>query len=109
MTKKDFITLVLEGKPLIIVEYRGITPDVIKYRDKKTGNAVERTIAKHSVEMGNSQVMVTEWLPDGTKPDSVVQPFKKGAKCVLELEGMEPMQGFYKASGKLFPIDLTGA
>lgn len=105
MTQEQLFAEILKGKPLILVEYRGCKPDTIKYRDKKSGNAVERVVAKHSVEMGDAQVMVTEWMDDGVKADAIKSPFSKGERCILELEGMEPMQGFFKAAGQLHSFE----
>jgi len=105
MNKETFIKLALAGKPLVLVEYRSFTEEVIRYRDKKTGSAVEKPIIKHAVEMASSQVQVTEWLPDGYKPGAMVPPFKKGEMVVLEIEGMNEEKGFYRASGALHEFE----
>lgn len=108
MIQKEFIDKVLDGSPLVLVEYRSHKEDTIRYRVKsgpQTGQSVERLIIKHAVEMGNIQVQVTEWLPEGTKPGVAVPPFKRGQKAVLELQGMENNGGIYKASGNLFPFE----
>jgi len=105
MKQRDLIKHVLAGKPLVIVEYRSFKEDTIRYRDKKTGNTIERIIIKHAVEMGANQVSVTEWLPDDAKPGMAKPPFTKGQRVILELEGMEREQAFYKASGTLFLLE----
>lgn len=105
MQKSEFIKLALEGKPVVLVEYRSHKEEEIRYRDKKTGNTVERLIVKHAVEMGAAQVSVSEWLPDGTKRGQAVPPFKKGQMAVLELRGMERQQGFFVAEGDLYPFE----
>jgi len=90
---------------MVLVEYRSFKEDKIRYRDKKTGNSVEQYILKHAVEMGVTQMLVSEWLPNDYKPGTATSQFRKGERAVLELEGMEPQQGFYKASGKLYPFE----
>jgi len=108
MNKTTFIQKVLEGNPLVLVEYRSFKEDSIRYRVKtgpQAGQAVERVVIKHAVEMGASPVMVTEWLPEGTAKGTAVPPFKKGSYAVLELRGMTNDNGTYKAEGTLWPYD----
>lgn len=105
MKQDELIKRVLAGEPLIVVEYRSFKIDAIRYRDKQTQQTVARNIVKHGIEMGDAQVSVTEWLPDGTDLKTVNPAFAKGEKCVLKLRGMEPQQGFYNASGELLKLD----
>jgi len=105
MDQKAFVKAALEGKPVVLVEYRSFKPDKISYRDKKTGQAIEQLIVKHGVEMGELQVQVAEWMPQGTTEAQVKPPFAKGAKAVLLIEGMTQEQGFFKAKGQLFPYE----
>lgn len=105
MNKDAFIQGALDGKPLVLVEYRSFKEETLRYRDKKTGQAVERLVIKHAVEMGGNQVQVGEWLPDTAKPGQAQPPFKKGSVCVLQFEGFEREQGFYRATGQLFPYE----
>lgn len=109
MLQSEFIKSALEGKPVVLVEYRSFKVEHISYRDKKTGNAVSRDIVKHAVEMGDSQVSVSEWVPEGVKPESIKPPFNKGQRVVLELRGMERQQGFFVAEGNLWPFESEKA
>jgi len=104
MTQQELVSEILKGRPLVLVEYRSFKEDVIRYRDKKTGNAIEQSILKHSVEMGSSQVLVSEWLPQDHKKGTASSPYRKGEIVAFEIEGMESQQGFYKAQGKLLPF-----
>lgn len=106
MKQADMIKRILSGEPIVVVEYRAFKPDTIRYRDKKSGAAVERHVIKHSVEMGDMQVQVTEWLPDGVDLGTVKPTFSKGQRLALKLNGMEPNQGFYQATGDLIPLEL---
>jgi hypothetical protein len=109
MLQAEFIAQALAGKPVVLVEYRSFKQEEIRYRDKKTGAAVERQIVKHAVEMGGAQVQISEWLPEGTKPGTAQPPFKKGHMAVLEIHGMRAEQGFYRAEGNLFPYEAEAA
>lgn len=105
MNKSEFVKMALEGKPVVLVEYRSFKIEHITYRDKKTQNTVSRNIVKHAVEMGDAQVSVSEWIPEDVKPETVKPPFAKGQRAVLELRGMERQQGFFVAEGNLWPFD----
>jgi len=110
VNKTEFVKLALSGKPVVLVEYRSFKEETLRYRVKAgptAGQAVTRLILKHSVEMGETQVSVSEWLPDDAKPGVAQPPFKKSQMAVLELKGMTQEQGFYKAEGTLFPYDPT--
>jgi len=93
----------LGGAFIAIAEYRGFTPEVMRYRDKKTGASVARKIAVHSVEVGERQVKVTEWLPDDIKDEQIKREHAKGAKVVLQFDKLEQTGGVYTASGKILP------
>jgi len=106
----DAVKRFTEGAFIVIAEYRGFKPDAMRYRDKKTGNRVSSPILVHSIEVGASQVKVTEWLPDDAPVGAdglptATQPFKKGDKVVLQIENLENERGQYSARGKLFAID----
>lgn len=105
MKKTEFVNAALEGKPVVLVEYRSFKIENITYRDKKTQQTISRDIVKHAVEMGDSQVSVSEWVPAGVDAKTIKPPFNKGQRVVLELRGMERQQGFYVAEGNLWPFD----
>lgn len=102
LNQKQFIELALAGSPVILIEIRSAKVDAITYRDKKTGASVSRILIKYGCELGDAQMQVTEWVPDGTKAEDVKPAFAKGQRAALLLEGMEPQSGFFKASGKLY-------
>lgn len=106
INKEKLIELVLAGSPAILIEIRSFKVDPFQYRDKKTGAIVHRIIAKYGAELGDAQMQISDWLPDGTKVEDVKPAFAKGEKAVLILEGMEPEQGFFKAKGKLYPYSV---
>lgn len=112
MTKEQVAEKALQGVPVVVAEYRAGKTDKITYRASKgpqAGSMVTRDTVKHSIEMGDVQVMVTEWLPDGKKPEDVVIPYKKGQRVVVTLETLEPDKGFFRAGGKIEALEETPA
>jgi len=98
------------GAFIAIAEYRGFKPDAMRYRDKKTGARVSSPILIHLLEVGDAQVKVTEWLPDGAQVDAaglpvVTQVHKKGERVILKLENLESQNGQMSARGKIFKIE----
>jgi len=108
LTKAQILEGVIAGRPLVLVEYRGLMVDEIKYNNKKTGAAVNQLLAKHAVEMGNRQIGITEWVPDGIKEAEVKQLYPKGTMLVLELEGLKEEKGNLSGSGQFFEFDAKG-
>jgi len=99
-----------QGAFILIAEYRGFKPDSMRYRDKKTGARVVRPIAIHSLEVGDAQVKVTEWLPDETPVDAAGLPVvdrkhQKGDRVIFQFDKVEQVQGQFTASGKIHAID----
>lgn len=98
------------GAFIAVAEYRGFKPDAMRYRDKKTGARVSSPIAIHLLEVGDAQVKVTEWLPDGTAVDAAGLPLverkhAKGDKVIIKLESLESQNGQLSARGAIFKIE----
>jgi len=106
MKQADIIKHVMNGVPMVIVEYRGFAIETIRYVDKKSGSAVTKPMVKHKIEMGETQAAISEWLPDGVNLSEVKPTFKKGDKCVLKMQGVENVQGFAQIRGTLEPYEV---
>jgi len=106
MKQDEIMKHVLNGSPVVVVEYRSFKIETIRYTDKKTGSAVQKPMIKHGIEMGEQQATITEWLPDGVILTDVRPNFKKGDKCVLTIQGVEQVQGFASIRGKLEPYEV---
>jgi len=105
MKEQDVITRVLAGNPTVIAEYRRFREDTLKWRDKQTGRSVERQVVKHSLEVGEMQCVLMEWLPDGAKPGEAKPAHKKGDRVVVSLKGMEREGDFYAITGEITPLE----
>lgn len=107
---KEVTERFLAGAFIAVAEYRGYKPEVMRYRDKKTGARVSSPILVHMVEVGESQVKVTEWLPDDAPVDAQGLPtaqrqHQKGDKVVLKLENLEADRGQYSARGTIHKLE----
>jgi len=105
MKQDEIMKNVLNGVPVVVVEYRSFKIETIRYTDKKTGSAVSKPMIKHGIEMGDQQATITEWLPDGAVLTDVKPHFKKGDKCILKIQGVEQIQGFASIRGTLEPYE----
>jgi len=111
MKKSVVLSSVLAGKLLLISEYRSFKVEPIQYRDKKSGAMMHRFIAKHSLEAGDNQLQVADFMPDDYNHEKApaVAPFKKGTICVLEVDTFKQEKGFISASGELTPLEEDDA
>ena len=105
MKTKQIVEAVQNGTCLVVVEYRAFKLETIKFRDKKTGAMVEKMTIKHSVEAGDTQMSLVEWLPDGADTKALQPLYKKGEKCVLVVKSLEQDMGFMRATGDLVPLE----
>ncbi|MBI5769104.1 MAG: hypothetical protein HZA93_15025 [Verrucomicrobia bacterium] len=104
MKVTEITGLMERGGVYMLGEYRASKPETIKYRDKVTGKPAEFSVIKHVVETGNDQVTVQE----RSTAEAVAQfrqPFKKGAKVLLQCESFERVEGFLRATGNLFAVE----
>lgn len=111
MKKQAVLNSVLAGNLLLIAEYRSFKVEPISYRDKKNGNMMHRFIAKHSLEAGDNQLQVADFMPDDYNHEKApaVAPFKKGTLCVLAVDTFKQEKGFISASGELTPLEEDDA
>lgn len=86
--------------PVCVAEWRSVKVDVVKFTDKKGGRR-EAVVARHGVEVGPVQMVISEWLPDGTKPESVSIPFRKGDIVILNVTEYTTSNGQALARGIL--------
>jgi len=89
MKKEAFLTNVLAGKPMILVEYRDMEADTINRKVVKAGESATMPMCKHKVLVGNDSYEVAQFLPDGTDPTKVPKPYQTRDMVVLEVETME--------------------
>lgn len=101
MKKDTFITQVLAGKPLILVEYRATETDEINRKVVKAGESAVMPVVKHKVLVGNDSWEVTEFLPDGADLKQVKAPFGLVMRdlVILEVEAMERTKFGNRISG----------
>jgi len=106
MKKSAILDKIQTGKSFIVfAEYRGSTPDMLTLRDKVTSQTRQRPLIKHRLEVGEFQISLTEWLPDGADPVKSVPSFKKGELIAVELSALIREAGLYKASGTLLAVE----
>jgi len=104
MTEADAVKAFLAGAQLMVVEYRGSRTDHISWMDKTTRVRKEADLCKHTVEAGPLSFAVTERMPDDWDPASLVAPFPKGTRCLLEFRNFSFDRGSAEADGKLIPL-----
>lgn len=91
--------------PVVVCEYRSTRAQEIKYRDKVTGKQQVMPLCEHGIEIGETQVRVSERLPDGADIALIKPPFKKGQRCILAVESWSVEKGQTRASGKLYSVE----
>ena len=101
MKKAEVLPKVLNGEPLMIVEYRSSNAETIPWRDKETGRAINLNLLSHNVEAGTRTIRVSERVPEGTDLTKYEAPFKRGQLCVLHLEEFGREKGSFTARGKM--------
>jgi len=97
--------MVAPGGFYALGEYRGTKAETVNYRDKQTGNRASFSSINHVVETGDQTVTVQERLPDGADIKAVKPPFKKGQKVLVQVESIERVSGFIRATGTMTPVD----
>jgi len=96
------------GRLLVIAEYRSFKPDSVRIRDKQSGQTVNKPKVLHSLEFGDVQATISEWLPDGVDITAVAPPFKKGERVVVRMKTLEPVNfgASYTMTGALEPLEI---
>lgn len=103
--KSSEVSSLAERGPVCVCEYRSTRAQLINYRDKVSGKALSMPLCEHGIEIGDTQVRVSERLPDGVDVSTIKPPFKKGQKCLLAVESWVTEKGQTRASGKLYAIE----
>lgn len=87
MKKIEIMPALEAGQILGIAEYRSSKPEERSFVDEAKGGRVRLSVCvTHSLEIGDSQLAVVEWLPDGTKlADVKGPPFKKGDRVLVRV------------------------
>lgn len=111
MNETTFINRVRAGAVLAVGEYRHSKAEMIAWRDKQTGRAMTAPVLRHTVELGDQSVAVSERVPDSiTKLEDLPPvPFKKGQMVVLHVEELTRNLGQFSARGKLEPFETNGS
>lgn len=81
------------GKCVIQGEWLTSKPETINYNNAKTGKASSFSRISHTLLIGNEAVKVAQPVLDGVNPESVVVPFKRGDRVVVEVDSMEIAKG----------------
>jgi len=111
MKSSDVVREVLAGRLLVVAEYRSFKPDSVRMRDKASGQTVIKPKVLHSLEFGDVQVTISEWLPDGVSILDAKPPFNKGQKVVVRMKTLEPVNfgASYTMTGALEPLEADDA
>jgi len=89
-----------QGKVFLVGECRGSRVEVIRYVDKKTGQAQAFTATNYLVERSGSLevAMISQQVGNGEiDPATVKVTAQKGKFYAFELSGMEKVRGVLKA------------
>lgn len=88
-----------------LAEYRQVKVESISFKDAKNGGMRTSVVARHGLEMGATQFVVTEWLPDGTKVEEVRFPFKKGQTVAVTPVAMAMQSGTLNVRGQIHVLE----
>ena len=97
---EKLIEMLKQGKILLVGECRGAKPEVVRYVDKKSGQASAFTSIKYLVERagGTESVQVSQFVKNAEIDLSTVKvQATKGKTYAFELSGLETKGGFLKA------------
>ena len=97
---EKLIEMLKQGRIFLVGEFRGSRVEVIRYVDKKTGQANTFTSMTLVVERigGAESVLVTQQLGDGVVDAATVKVnAQKGKQYAFELSGLEKVRGVLKA------------
>lgn len=109
MKKSEFVNRVLEGEPLVAVEYRSSKAEKIQWRDKETRSLMHAVTLAHTVENKSGSIRVADRAPDDLDPEKYVPPFKKGDAVILHLTGLQVQRGVITAQGTMERLEDDGA
>ncbi|PTX93831.1 hypothetical protein DB345_19840 [Spartobacteria bacterium LR76] len=97
---EKLIEAIKQGRIFLVGECRGARPEVIRYVDKKTGQAVAFTVIVYLVERPGvmESVLITRQVSNTeTDPNTIKIGVQKGKTYAFELSGFERIRGVVKA------------
>lgn len=97
---EKLIEAIKQGRIFLMGEFRGARVEVIRYVDKKTGQATAFTSTTYLVErVGVAEsVMISQQVGDGPiDPTTIKVMAQKGKTYAFELSGLEKVRGVTKA------------
>lgn len=97
---EKLIEAMKQGKVFLVGECRGSKTEVVRYVDKKTGQAMAFTATQFLVERPGSleSVMISQQVGDGSIDPAIIKVnAQKGKFYAFELSGMEKVRGVLKA------------
>ena len=99
----DLRALWAKGFAVVLVEVRGVKPDVMKWVDKKTGKAQERDVVKLAMEtVGGREVVQISGTLWGKDVPAGVEP---GTVCFAGVTGIEREKGSTRCGiGEIVPV-----
>lgn len=84
------IELLNNGKAVLLGEWRGFTPETIKYVSKTSGKPAEFGRVNHVIEVVDGErvesLKVSQSVPDGQDPAKVAVAFKRGQRVAVEVD-----------------------
>lgn len=92
---------VRKGEVIMVGEWRQCNVEAVKMRDPKTGTIRQAVVLRHGLETVKEQFSLSEWMPDGTDPKSVVVPYVKGQRVLVLLTSLARERGLLTVGGKL--------
>ena len=112
MTESELTKKVLAGEVWAVGEYRASHADRIRWRDQKTGNALEAGVLRHTVEFGTHSATVNEptesnfdekaWTPGPTFP-------RKGERVAVRVLSLVQQKGVLALRGHLEVLHYDAA
>lgn len=111
MNKSDVMALLEKGKPVVMGEFRRFKGEVIRWRDKTSGKALEAPSMRFTVETDEETFEVSDFtdVPEGSTAEAVVSaykcPFKKGARVLVEIKSWIQQKGVVKCRGLLHVLE----
>lgn len=92
----------------MLVEYRSSKAEKIRWRDQKTGQALEASVLRHTVENASGSMVVNERVDDKMDVEHYQPPFSKGERVVLTLTEYKVERGMIQTRGKLDKLEDNG-
>jgi len=106
MNEKEIVARRKKGGIWMLGEYRGGKAETVTYRDKVTGKAAQFSSIVHTIENGDTgAIALQERVSDGADISKFQVPFKKGQALIVQVDTIEKVQGFLRATGNMFLVE----